>query len=91
MDELNYLLIYYLNDEQKPILVQINHLFFFNPNDPLKQPHIEYVTLQPCEGKIEAPENSVPYVKKWTNKILLTYQDHKSLLEQEIHRNDGEG
>jgi hypothetical protein len=76
MDELNYLYIYYMNDEQKPVTVQINHLFWFDPNNPFKQPDIEYHTLQACEArifKVEAPENSIPYVKKWQNKVLLSY------------------
>lgn len=76
MDELNYIYIYYMNDEQKPITVQINHLFWFDPNNPTKQPDVEYITLEACEArlfKIEAPENSIPYVKKWQNKVLLTY------------------
>lgn len=91
MDEFNYIYVYYLNDEQKPILVQINHSFFFDPNNPFKEPNIEYVTLQSCEGKlfrIEAPVDSIPYVKKWTNKILLTYQDLRKTMEQESRRND---
>lgn len=76
MDELNYIYIYYMNDEQRPITVQVNHLFWFDPNNPFKQPDVEYYTLQPCESKIfkiEAPEGSIPYVKKWPNQVLLTY------------------
>lgn len=91
MDELNYIYIYYLNDERASVLVQINHSFFFDPNDPAKQPNIEYVTLEACEGrlfKIEAPQGSIPYVKKWPNKILLSYHDLKEL---ESRHNGGEG
>lgn len=76
MDELNYLYIYYMNDEQQPITVQINHLFWFDPNNPHKQPDVEYHTLRACEArvfKIEAPDNAIPYVKKWKNQVLLTY------------------
>lgn len=65
-----------MNDEWHPITVQINHLFWFDPNDPFKKPDIEYHTLQPCESKvfkIEAPEGAIPYVKKWSNQVLLTY------------------
>lgn len=82
MDETNFLYVYYMNDEQRPITVQINHSFFFNPNDPFKQPKIEYVTLQSCEARlfeIEAPEGSIPYIKKWPNQVLLSYQDLKEL------------
>ena len=81
MDELYYLYIYYLNDEQKPVTVQLNHYFFFNPNDPFKQPKIEYFKLDSCEAKvfkIECPEGSIPYVKKWPNQVLLTYSDLSS-------------
>lgn len=76
------LLIYYVNDEQKPVTVQINHEFRFDPNNPFKQPDIEYHTLQACEArifKVEAPENSIPYVKKWQNQVLLTYLPAESL------------
>lgn len=93
MDELNYLYVYYLNDERAPVLVQINHSFFFDPNNPTKQPNIEYVTLEACEGKlfkIEAPQNSAPYIKKWPNKVLLSYHDLKEL-ELMSRRDGGEG
>lgn len=81
MDELYYLYIYYMNDEQKPITVQVNHYFFFNPNDPYKEPKVEYFKLDPAEAKvfkIEVPENSIPYVKKWKDVVLLTYSDLQS-------------
>jgi hypothetical protein len=68
--------VFYLNDERKPITVQINHHFVFDPNNPLVQPKIEYVTLQACESRvfdIEAPVDAIPYVKKWPNQVLLTY------------------
>lgn len=82
MDEQNYIQIYYMNDEQKPITVQINHEFRFDPNNPHKEPMVEYIILQPCEArlfKIEAPEGSIPYVKKWQNQVLLTYLPAESL------------
>ena len=94
MDELNYIYIYYLNDEQKPITVQLIHSFFFDPNAPFKEPKHDFVTLQACEGrlfKIEAPQGSIPYVKKWTNKILLTYQDLEQLRVLEFHRTGAGG
>lgn len=80
MDEENFLHIFYMNDEQRVISVQVNHSFFFDPNDPFKQPKIEYFKLQPAEAKvfkIEAPEGSIPYVKKWQNHVLLSYYNQK--------------
>lgn len=82
MDELHYLYIYYLNDEQRPMSVQIHHQFFFDPNNPMKQPNIEYTTLQSCEArlfKVEAPEGSIPYLKKWNNAVMISYYDLKEL------------
>lgn len=81
MDELHYIYIYYMNDEQAPITVQVNHVFFFDPNNPLKPPKIEYFTLEKSEAKvfkIECPEGSIPYVKKWRQQVLLTYSDLSS-------------
>lgn len=81
MDELHYLYIYYMNDEQNPITVKLIHSLFFNPNDPYKEPKIEFFKLAPQEAKvfkIEVPENSIPYVKKWKDMVLLTYSDLQS-------------
>jgi hypothetical protein len=77
MDELNYIYISYMNDEPISVLVQINHQYFFDPNNPTKPPHIEYVTLLPGEKRlfeIEAPNNATPFVKKWSNKVLLSFE-----------------
>lgn len=68
--------IFYMNDENIPVVVQVNAQH--NP-DPLKfGDHITYETLQPSEGKVfefTAPEGSIPYVKKWNrrNQVLLSY------------------
>lgn len=88
MDEQNYIFIYYMNDEQRPMSVKVIHEFMFDPNNPTKQPVIEFFTLQSCEARefrIEAPNNSIPYVKKWNNQVLLTYLEPKS------RHNGGEG
>jgi hypothetical protein len=62
--------IYYLNDESAPVVIRLLG----------KAPNYhdnEYVTLQPQEGRvfeIEAPPDSIPYVKRWDNRmILLSY------------------
>ncbi len=68
--------VYYVNDEQRPVTVQVNHHFVFDKNNPHLQPKIEYVTLKSCESRTfesEAPEGAIPYVKKWPNQVLLTY------------------
>jgi hypothetical protein len=81
MDEESFLKIYYMNDEQKPITVQVNHAFFFDPNDLTKQPKIEYFTLQPAEARVFSIEvfdtKAIPFVKKWQNQVLLTYHNQK--------------
>ncbi len=77
--------IYYMNDENIPVVVQVNA----QPNsDPTKWDHVTYVTLQPTEAKLfefAAPEGSIPYIKKWNrrNQVLLTYIPAESLSHSE--------
>lgn len=66
--------IYYMNDESVTLTVQINSM----PDpDPTVWKHVNYEKLAPQEGRLfefEAPEGSIPYVKRWNNHIvLLTY------------------
>lgn len=93
--EENYIYIYYLNDEQTEVFVQVNHAFFFDPNDPTKQPNIKYTKLRPAEGKlfkieVSEAEGFIPYVKKWKGKVLLTYQDLRATWVQESRHIDDE-
>ena len=82
MDELNYIFIYYMNDCKHSVTVQVNHSFMFDPNNPAKQPNIEYFSLGPAEArvfKVEVPENSIPYVKNWGNRVLLSFLEAGAL------------
>lgn len=66
--------IYYVNDEYEPVIVRVQHHFVFDPNNPLAEPKHEYITLQPQESRLfqySAPEGSIPYVKRWENRIVL--------------------
>lgn len=68
--------IYYMNDEKKEIVVQVNGQLKPSPRNTYGEPTIEYFKLQPTESKVffvDAPEGSIPYVKKWENVVLLTY------------------
>lgn len=69
--------IYYLNDDNRPVSVQVNGQLKPSPTNPYGEPTIEYFTLQPAEGDIfyvDAPEGSIPYVKVWsTGRVLLSY------------------
>lgn len=76
--------IYYVNDENIPVVVQVNA----QQTDLMKWDHITYVTLQPTEAKLfefAAPEGSIPYIKKWNrrNQVLLTYMSDESLSHSE--------
>lgn len=71
--------IYYLNDEQAVVHVQVNGQLKPSDTNPYGEPTTEDFWLLPTEGKIffvDAPENTIPYVKKWDHphkKVLLTY------------------
>lgn len=75
--------IYYINDEHKPITVQVNGQLRPSPTNPYGEPTIEYFVLQPQESRlfeVDAPVDSIPYVKRWeTRVVLLTYLELKSL------------
>ena len=66
-----------MNDENKPITVQVNGQLRPSLTNPYGEPSIEYFILKPQESKvfeIDAPEGSIPYLKRWeTRQILLTY------------------
>lgn len=63
--------IYYLNDESETVTIMLVS----------KDPKVNntYSELKPQEGKMftfDAPENSIPFVKRWNNRmILLSYMD----------------
>lgn len=68
--------VYYLNDEQKDTLIKIIHNFTFDPNQPHLEPKIEFFPLKSCQDgifEIDAPEGSIPFVKKWPAMVLLTF------------------
>lgn len=61
--------IYYLNDETAPVMIRII--------GPAPLCDNTYITLAPQEGRefeIDAPQDSIPFVKRWDNRtILLSY------------------
>lgn len=75
--------VYYYNDEKQNVTVQVNGQLRPSPTNPYGEPTIEYFVLKPNESKlfyVDAPEGSIPYLKRWENRhVLLTYQDLKEL------------
>jgi hypothetical protein len=76
--------IYYLNDEKTPITIQVNGQPKPHPEMPYGEANNEFFTLQPAEGRlfyVDAPEGSIPYVKRWTSPhlVLLTYLPAESI------------
>lgn len=66
--------IYYLNDEHKPVTIQVNGQLKPSPTNPYGEPNIEYFILQSQEGRlfdIDAPEGAIPWVKRWENRVVL--------------------
>lgn len=78
--------IYYINDEHKPVTIQVNGQLRPSSTNPYGEPSIEYFILQPLEAKtfeVDAPDNAIPYVKRWENRVvLLTYIEEKNLPSQ---------
>lgn len=66
--------IYYLNDESLPVTIRLI--------GPVPDVANTFITLNPQEGKefeIDAPEDSIPFVKRWDNRtILLSYMKKHS-------------
>lgn len=71
--------LYYFNDEKSTVTVQVNGQLRPSEFNPYGEPSIEFFTLQPQEARtffIDAPEGSIPYVKRWENRmVLLSYVD----------------
>lgn len=60
--------IFYMNDELEPITVRVNHQIIAGE---MKD---DCFILQPKEMKIveiDAPPLSIPYVKRWENRVVL--------------------
>lgn len=74
--------IYYLNDEQREMRVRILDASY----DPVTCTGDTYVTLQPCEGRlfhVMLPADSVIYVKKWPNLVMISYIDRAAVAQLE--------
>ena len=71
--------IYYFNDEKQTVTVQVNGQLRPSEFNPHGEPSIEFFNLQPQEARtfiIDAPEGTIPYVKRWENRmVLLSYVD----------------
>lgn len=71
--------LYYMNDEKSSVVIQVNGQLRPSEFNPHGEPSIEFFTLQPGEARtffIDAPEDSIPYVKRWENRlVLLSYVD----------------
>ena len=64
--------VYYLNDEQKPITLRILDANY----DDVNATGDTYLTLQSCQGvelDIELPPDSILYIKKWPNMVMISY------------------
>jgi hypothetical protein len=75
--------IYYLNDEEQSVTVRVNGQLRPSVGNPYGEPQIEVHTLFPKEGRVffvDAPENAVPYIKRWeTRVVMLSYLELKAL------------
>jgi hypothetical protein len=69
--------IYYFNDEKQPVTIQVNGQLRPSSTNKHGDPQIEYFILDPLEARVfnvDAPEGSIPYVKRWENRfVLLSY------------------
>lgn len=81
--------LYYLNDEKKAIVVRVlddNYDHTTGTGD-------KYATLAPASGQvfdIRCPEGSSPYVKKWTDLVMISYISPAGLaqLEERLQQKD---
>lgn len=77
--------IYYMNDENQPVNIQVVGQLKPSATNPYGEPSIDNFTLQPLESKvflIDAPEGAIAYVKRWENRIVLLSYLPASHLEQ---------
>lgn len=77
--------IFYMNDENQNVTVQTVGQLKASPTNPHGEPTIEYFQLKPQEGRlfeIDSPEGSIPWVKRWENRIvLLSYVSSQELAD----------
>lgn len=82
--------LYYFNDEEHPITVQVNGQLKPSLTNKFGEPTIEYFSLEATEGGIffvDAPEGTIPRVKKWSHRVLLSYVDPQ-VLPQEYRKSN---
>lgn len=78
---MNILKVYYMNDEQKNVVVRImdaRYDAFYATGDI-------YVTLEPAEARIlevHVPDGHILYLKKWPAMILVSSVDPTVLSQQ---------
>ena len=69
--------IYYMNDENQVVTIQVNGQLRPSPTNPYGEPTIDVFRLKPQEGRmfeVDAPEGAIPWIKRWeTRVVLLTY------------------
>ena len=77
--------VYYFNDERKDIVIQVQS----------QTVQSEYITVPAGQGKIlelDAPEGSIPFVKRWeTRQCLVSYLPKKiaeAMEEDDARRNE---
>ena len=85
--------IYYFNDEKQPVTIQVNGQLRPSATNKYGDPQIEYFTLNPLEARVfdvDAPEGSIPYVKRWESRmVLLSYlQADSELLSHRDGKDD---
>ena len=77
--------IYFFNDQKESIVVQVNHQNRPSSTNPHGDLSINYYQLDAQVGRafdVDAPEDSIPYVKNWGKYVLLSYIRESALLEQ---------
>lgn len=78
--------VYYINDEDKPITVNVNDVNFLAAVDSGKDLSAFYHVLKPQEAKLfslEVPDGSVCYVKRWPTHLMLSYVDPLVVAQQQ--------
>jgi hypothetical protein len=70
--ELLSMKVYYFNDEKVPVHIKVQSVP--TGEGPTYNDNIKYNLLEPQEGRMfemTVPEGSIPYIKRWENRIVL--------------------
>jgi hypothetical protein len=84
--------IYYFNDKKEPVIVRVVHQDRPSEINPSGTLNINYYQLSPQEGKlfdVDAPDNTIPFLKTWDRQVLLSYIQEANLPSQRDDENKG--